>query len=393
MTTTEESNMHDVSKNTFTALDKDANLEDTLSVLCNEDATLEGAEKGKMDGGRRHRGVSSKNRLSVVSMKYDVDGDGKLDEAEQMMRDMDTANVGHLSNEKVYQIMVEQMKLQQEVFSLKRLSIAFLVVVVFLSLATLGSSFAAAILAKDTDLENGNLVSKTDGTLVGTRSRGSHLVATVDMGFVRRLRRRMFGFETEDDRRILQEGNELVAKVDSKEVQPAFKAFEEDGTPITVTATIYGSRHTELVAGSGLSTTEETDEDGIITTWYRGLHAQEITEPTYDVRCTTGEEACDVYQIGDIRAQRRLNDDEKAKASRRLSEPCFAYNTSESECVNFVIPNENRTLIYCEWFEGVKRYPCRIHHPNLLSGPRQESFMIWAVVHFFIILVAIHQFS
>jgi K+-sensing histidine kinase KdpD len=138
---------------------------DTVSAL-DKDSTLKDAEEGKLGGGLRHRGQSS--RLSVISQKYDVDGDGKLDETEQRMRDMDSDNAGHLSNEKVYRIMLEQMKLQEEVFSLKRLSMVFLVVMVFLSLATLATSFAAATLAKDTVVENGVLVKKDGGGTVAT---------------------------------------------------------------------------------------------------------------------------------------------------------------------------------------------------------------------------------
>jgi hypothetical protein len=125
---------------------------------------IEDAEDGK--GGIRRRALTTK--LSRVSRKYDVDGDGKLDDAEKAMRDMDTDNQGYLSNEKVYKVMVEQMKLQQEVFSLKRLSMVFLAVMVFLSLATLATSFAAATLAKDTEVKNGVLVGKDSTVALAT---------------------------------------------------------------------------------------------------------------------------------------------------------------------------------------------------------------------------------
>jgi hypothetical protein len=110
----------------------------------------------------------TKSTLSATSKMYDVDGDGKLDLAEQAMRDMDTDNRGYLANEKVYKVMMEQMKLQQEVFGLKRMAMVFLAIVFILSLATLGTSFAAAMLAKDTNVENGNLVAKDGGAVVGT---------------------------------------------------------------------------------------------------------------------------------------------------------------------------------------------------------------------------------
>jgi hypothetical protein len=51
------------------------------------------------------------------------------------MRDMDADNLGHLSNEKVYKVMVEQMKLQQEVFSLKWMAMVFVMVVALLSVS------------------------------------------------------------------------------------------------------------------------------------------------------------------------------------------------------------------------------------------------------------------
>jgi hypothetical protein len=149
------------------------------------DATLEVVndaedmmEEGKVGEGMRQRvakhpsALSSTNRtkstLSATSKMYDVDGDGKLDVAEQAMRDMDTDNRGYLANEKVYKVMMEQMKLQQEVFGLKRMAMVFLAIVFILSLATLGTSFAAAMLAKDTNVENGNLVAKDGGAVVGT---------------------------------------------------------------------------------------------------------------------------------------------------------------------------------------------------------------------------------
>ena len=146
-------------------------MKDTVAAAAlDKDATFEDAEEGKLDGGLRHRSppVPFASKLSLTSRKYDVDGDGKLDEAEQTMRDMDTDNRGYLSNEEVYKVMVKQMKLQQEVFSLKRLSLIFLVIMVFLSLATLGTSFAAAVLSKDTDVKNGVLVVKDGGDTVAT---------------------------------------------------------------------------------------------------------------------------------------------------------------------------------------------------------------------------------
>jgi hypothetical protein len=99
--------------------------------------------------GMRRRGGRNPNALSVTSQKYDIDGDGKLNDAELAMREMDTVNLGYMKNEQVYKVMIDQMKLQHKVFSLKRMSVVLLLVVFLLFLATLGTSFAAATLAKE----------------------------------------------------------------------------------------------------------------------------------------------------------------------------------------------------------------------------------------------------
>jgi hypothetical protein len=162
-------------KMTTTESNMDKDMKETALAHGNE--TFEDAEEGKLDGGLRHRGLL-KTKLSVTSRKYDVDGDGKLDEAEQNMRDMDTDNRGYLTNEEVYKVMVEQMKLQREVFSLKRLSMVFLVVMVFLSLATLATSFAAATLAKDTDVKDGILVKKDSNVAIATSNAAKTFIVT-----------------------------------------------------------------------------------------------------------------------------------------------------------------------------------------------------------------------
>ena len=99
-------------------------------------------------------------RLSTVSRMYDIRGDGELDEAELAMRHMDTSGRGYLTNEKVYQLMQDHVQTQRKLFQFKRIIIGLAVLVVILALSNLGTSFAAAILSKDT-------VTKTEETSDG----------------------------------------------------------------------------------------------------------------------------------------------------------------------------------------------------------------------------------
>lgn len=99
-------------------------------------------------------------KLSVVSKMYDIRGDGELDEAELAMRQMDKSGRGYLTNDKVYELMQDHVHTQRKLFQFKKIIIGLAVLVVILALSNLGTSFAAAILSKDT-------VTKVEETIEG----------------------------------------------------------------------------------------------------------------------------------------------------------------------------------------------------------------------------------
>ena len=74
------------------------------------------------DQDRRKNGgdAGKKVRLSVVSRKYDLDGDGVLDEAEQAMRNLDKSGRGFLKSEEVYDMMNQHLKMQKDMFKMKK---------------------------------------------------------------------------------------------------------------------------------------------------------------------------------------------------------------------------------------------------------------------------------
>jgi hypothetical protein len=179
---TTENNESDMDKNVV-VIDADITLEDGIRECVDKKVDVIDADITLEDAGIRKRVgkyslAAHAKALSVTSRMFDIDGDGVLDEAEKAMRDMDVDNCGYLTNDKVYKVMLEQMKLQQEVFGLKRMSMVFLVIISILSLATLGTSFAAATLAKDTNVKNGNLVAKDGSGVVGTSSVATRFMVT-----------------------------------------------------------------------------------------------------------------------------------------------------------------------------------------------------------------------
>jgi len=108
-----------------------------------------------------------KRNLTKISNKYDLDGDGILDEAEQAMRDHDTEDRGFLTNDEIYSIVKEQLRAQRRAGHMKRLIVALIAFVVLLALANLGTSLASAILAKDmvADGADGAEVRGADGVV------------------------------------------------------------------------------------------------------------------------------------------------------------------------------------------------------------------------------------
>lgn len=115
--------------------------------------------------------ANQRNMLSRVSQMYDINGDGELDEAERAMRNLDTTGRGYLTNDKVYELMNDHLKMQKDLFRFKKIVIGLAVFVVLLTLSNLGTSFAAAYLAKDTTINHKNdLVDTTTNEAVSTQT-------------------------------------------------------------------------------------------------------------------------------------------------------------------------------------------------------------------------------
>lgn len=108
--------------------------------------------------------------LSVVSQQYDRTQKGYLDSTELHMRKMDTENAGHLDIDKVYEIMKELRAEQKNSMTLRKVIYALSGFAVLLALANIGTSFAAATLAKESSVDSHthDLVDKDTGDRVGT---------------------------------------------------------------------------------------------------------------------------------------------------------------------------------------------------------------------------------
>jgi hypothetical protein len=114
---------------------------------------------------------SNPHALTMVSQQYDRDGKGYLDETEEKLRKLDTENTGVVSLDKVFRIMEQLQQEQKKSMSLKKIVIALSCFAFLLAIANIGTSFTAAKLAQDTNVNAaGDFVSKETGMRLSTRS-------------------------------------------------------------------------------------------------------------------------------------------------------------------------------------------------------------------------------
>ena len=67
--------------------------------------------------------MSSKPRvISEASAKWDIDGDGQLDEAEMALKKIDKEGNGQLTKEELHALMKEHLSTQRELWSLKKMA-------------------------------------------------------------------------------------------------------------------------------------------------------------------------------------------------------------------------------------------------------------------------------
>jgi hypothetical protein len=271
-------------------------ITDTTIILEDGSKPDELLEEGELEvgdlGGAGMRKRAAKN-LSIATRAYDRGHKGYLDEDEMLVRKYDENGDGKIDISEVFRIVHDVGKAKAEKLRYKRLFLLTAVFSTFLLAANFALTFAVAIVTRQTETNaDGSLVDTSTQDLVATRSRGSHVTATVDQEYVNRRHRRKLGMETLDDLRALEEeADELVATLQKQEIVDAFAALEMDGTPISFSVTVDGVKYNELAAGSGLSTF--SNEEG---TYYEGLHAQELAEPTYKIHCPHDSVTCDVYQ-------------------------------------------------------------------------------------------------
>jgi len=98
------------------------------------------------------------------------------------VRNLDKSGRGFLTNDKVYALMQEQLAMQKSMFKMKKIIAGLLAFVFILALANLGTSFASAILAKDTTTSNGELVDKNTNEAVATASAVKDYLVAKDDG-------------------------------------------------------------------------------------------------------------------------------------------------------------------------------------------------------------------
>eukprot|EP00804_Cyclotella_cryptica_P016791 CCRYP_001792-RA/>CCRYP_001792-RA protein AED:0.08 eAED:0.04 QI:0/0/0/0.66/0.5/0.66/3/0/464 len=108
----------------------------------------------------------------VRARKFDLDGDGLLDEAEQAMMRYDIDGDGNLGLEEIHAIVSEHLRAKNNIGALRKVIAGLTCFVVILALSNLGTSLASAILVKETAADQRTSEMRIIGSVdvVGTQS-------------------------------------------------------------------------------------------------------------------------------------------------------------------------------------------------------------------------------
>jgi hypothetical protein len=158
-------------------------------------------------------------KLSVASKAYDINHMGQLDEAQRRMRELDKSGRGFVKNEELYEEFRRNLQIQKELLNVKKLVYALIALVIIISLATLGTSFASAILAKDTATQNGVLVVKGDGEAVATQTNAETFKVTVETVDERRRRAQVIDGNQWTQLTVALYANDFIAKLDAQSIE------------------------------------------------------------------------------------------------------------------------------------------------------------------------------
>jgi hypothetical protein len=131
-------------------------------------------KKGVLKNSKAGPTTSNSRPLTMVSAQYDFEGKGYLDPAQQAMRARDTDNKGHLNSDQVYAIVQDQLKTHSLMNTYKKIIIGLVCLVCILAVSNFGTSWAAAILSKDTvaEDETNTIQSKKTGEIMGYQQVG-----------------------------------------------------------------------------------------------------------------------------------------------------------------------------------------------------------------------------
>lgn len=116
----------------------------------------------------RHAPHDRNYSLTQSEVAWDIDGDGVLDDTEMALKKRDKSRKGFLSKDQMYDLMEENLKTQRDLFKVKKVVAGLVAFTCVLALSNLGTSFAAAFLAKDTTSQNGQLTDTKTRKMLGT---------------------------------------------------------------------------------------------------------------------------------------------------------------------------------------------------------------------------------
>jgi len=148
-------------------------------------------QRGRKDALTKIKDLSASQQIKAA--KFDLDGDGVLDEAELAMMKYDVDGDGDLTTEEIHKIIQDLLHDRGTISSMRKIIAGLTVFVFILSLSNLGTSIASALLVKETTADTATGEMKIAGTpdVMGTQNSAETFDALEMDADTRRARRAM----------------------------------------------------------------------------------------------------------------------------------------------------------------------------------------------------------
>ncbi|CAB9507731.1 Desert hedgehog protein [Seminavis robusta] len=255
----------------------------------------------------------TRKRLSVRSSQFDRGNKGFLDDEEQLLVKYDVNGDGKIDAGELFNIVSDLKKEHGKKKNLKKGLGLSLVAILLLLTMSFGLVWAVVALTKEVAVDShGHLVDSHTGNVVETRPEASLIFLKADSGVARRFLVRKLqdsvggGLDRSDD--LDGEGRQLLGTAPKNGVHTAYRRFQENSEHCNAVVTVDGVEYTRPLNLAGISRREEDSDRRELggggggnrprKLLYQGIYMESNPDQEFRLDCDDEEDDCSVFSVG-----------------------------------------------------------------------------------------------